>query len=207
MKSNEMFNEVNEILLKSMKPSEDIKRLINEGKFDKKPFNDIKSLGLIDQNPKFHPEGSVLNHILLVVDMASKVKELSENQKVFMWAALLHDIGKLTTTKIRKGRITSYNHDVEGKKIGLNFLKSLTNDPQFNEKVSKLIRWHMQPLFFDKNLPFFEPQNMLNDVEYKEVALLSFCDRLGRGKLNEQAIEKEKQKIEKFEEYCKEEME
>lgn len=207
MKSNEMFNEVNEILLKSMKPSEDIKRLIKEGKFDEKPFNDIKSLGMIDQNPKFHPEGSVLNHILLVVDMASEVKELSKNQKIFMWSALLHDIGKLTTTKIRKGRITSYNHDVEGEKIGLNFLKLITNDQQFNEKVSKLIRWHMQPLFFDKNLPFFEPQNMLNDVEYKEVALLSFCDRLGRGKLNEQAIEKEKQNIEKFEEYCKEEME
>ncbi len=207
MKSNEIFNEVNEILLKSMKPSEDIKRLIKEGKFNQKPFNDIKSLGLIDQNPKFHPEGSVLNHILLVVDKASEVKELSKNQKVFMWSALLHDIGKLTTTKIRKGRITSYNHDVEGEKIGLNFLKSLTNDQQFNEKVSKLIRWHMQPLFYDKNLPFFEPQNMLNDVEYKEVALLSFCDRLGRGKLNEQAIEKEKQNIERFEEYCKEEME
>lgn len=207
MKSNEMFNEVSEILLKSMKPSEDIKRLIKEGKFDKKPFNEIKSLGMIDQNPKFHPEGSVLNHILLVVDMASEVKELSRNQKVFMWSALLHDIGKLTTTKIRKGRITSYNHDVEGEKIGLNFLKLITNDQQFNEKVSKLIRWHMQPLFFDKNLPFFEPQNMLNDVEYKEVALLSFCDRLGRGKLNEQAIEKEKQNIEKFEEYCKQEME
>ncbi len=207
MKSDEIFNEVSEILLKSMKPSEDIKRLIKEGKFDEKPFKDIKSLELIDQNPKFHPEGSVLNHILLVVDMASEVKELSKDQKVFMWSALLHDIGKLTTTKIRKGRITSYNHDVEGEKIGLNFLKSLTDDQEFNEKVSKLIRWHMQPLFFDKNLPFFEPQNMLNDVEYKEVALLSFCDRLGRGKLNEQAIKKEKQNIEKFEEYCKEEIE
>jgi putative nucleotidyltransferase with HDIG domain len=207
MKYDEIFNEVNEILLKSMKPSEDIKRLIKEGKFDEKPFSDIKNLGLIDQNPKFHPEGSVLNHILLVVDMASEVKELSRNKKVFMWSALLHDIGKLTTTKIRKGRITSYNHDVEGEKIGLNFLKSLTEDQEFNEKVSKLIRWHMQPLFFDKNLPFFEPQNMLNDVEYKEVALLSFCDRLGRGKLNEQGIEKEKQNIEKFEEYCKQEME
>jgi putative nucleotidyltransferase with HDIG domain len=207
MKYDEIFNEVNEILLKSMKPSEDIKRLIKEGKFDEKPFSDIKNLGLIDQNPKFHPEGSVLNHILLVVDMASEVKELSKNQKVFMWSALLHDIGKLTTTKIRKGRITSYNHDVEGEKIGLNFLKCLTDDQKFNEKVSKLIRWHMQPLFFDKNLPFFEPQNMLNDVEYKEVALLSFCDRLGRGKLNEQAMEKEKENIEKFKEYCKEEIE
>ncbi len=207
MKYDEIFNEVNEILLKSMKPSEDIKRLIKEGKFDEKPFSDIKNLGLIDQNPKFHPEGSVLNHILLVVDMASEVKELSKNQKVFMWSALLHDIGKLTTTKIRKGRITSYNHDVEGEKIGLNFLKCLTDDQKFNEKVSKLIRWHMQPLFFDKNLQFFEPQNMLNDVEYKEVALLSFCDRLGRGKLNEQAMEKEKENIEKFKEYCKEEIE
>ncbi|HSQ89766.1 hypothetical protein, partial [Romboutsia sp.] len=83
-----------------------------------------------------------------------------------------------------------------------NFLEQVSNDKKFNEEVSKLIKWHMQPLFYDKNLPFFKPQNMLNDVEYKEVALISFCDRLGRGQLSEETIEKEKERIKKFEEYC-----
>ena len=42
---------------------------------------------------------------------------------------------------------------------------------------------------------------MINDVEYKEVALLSLCDRLGRGNLDKDTIEYEKERIEKFKEY------
>lgn len=195
------FNEINKILLESIKPSEDIKRLIKEGKLDIEPFNLIKKLENIDQNKKYHPEGSVLNHVLLVVDNASEYKEYSENKEVFMWAALLHDIGKLTTTRIRKNRITSYNHDIEGEKIAFKFLDYLTDDKEFKMKVSKLVRWHMQPLFFDKNLPFFEPQNMLNEVDYKEVALLSLCDRLGRGEIEINKIEEEENRIKKFKDY------
>ena len=71
----------------------------------------------------------------------------------------------------------------------------------FKQKVSELVRWHMQPLFYDKNLQFFQPQNMINDVEYKEVALLSLCDRLGRGNLDEDRIKYEKERIEKFKLY------
>ena len=168
-----------------MKPSEDLERLIIEGYLDKEPFNKIKKLNNIEQNPKYHPEGSVLKHVLLVVDLASEYKKYSNDEKVFMWAALLHDIGKLTTTRVRKNRITSYNHDTEGKDIAMNILNELTDDEEFKQKVSKLVRWHMQPLFYDKNLPFFQPQDMINDVEYKEVALLSLCDRLGRGNLDE----------------------
>lgn len=197
------FNEINKILLESIKPSEDIKRLIKEGKLDIEPFKLIKKLENIEQNKKYHPEGSVLNHVLLVVDKASEHKGYSENKEVFMWAALLHDIGKLTTTRIRKNRITSYNHDIEGEKIAFKFLDALTDDQDFKMKVSKLVRWHMQPLFFDKNLPFFEPQNMLSDVDYKEVALLSLCDRLGRGEMEKSKIEEEENRIKNFKDYFK----
>ena len=78
-----------------MKPSEDLERLIIEGYLDKEPFNKIKKLNNIEQNPKYHPEGSVLKHVLLVVDLASEYKKYSNDEKVFMWAALLHDIGKI----------------------------------------------------------------------------------------------------------------
>ena len=117
MNNKELFEKINEILLKSLKPSEDLERLIIEGYLDKEPFNKIKKLNNIEQNPKYHPEGSVLKHVLLVVDLASEYKKYSNDEKVFMWAALLHDIGKLTTTRVRKNRITSYNHDTEGKDI------------------------------------------------------------------------------------------
>ena len=201
MNNKEIFLKINEILLTSSKPSKELENLINEGYFDKDPFNKIKKLNDIEQSQKYHPEGSVLKHVFLVVDLASEYKKYSNDEKVFMWGALLHDIGKLTTTKIRKNRITSYNHDTEGKDIAIEILDSLTDDEDFKQKVSKLVRWHMQPLFYDKNLPFFQPQDMINDVEYKEIALLSLCDRLGRGSLDEDKIKSEKERIENFKEY------
>lgn len=200
MNNKELFIKINEILLQNLKPSEELQRLIIEGYFDKEPFNKIKNLNNIKQNPKYHPEGSVLKHVFLVVDLASKYKKYSNNEQVFMWAALLHDIGKLTTTRVRKNRITSYNHDIEGEEIAINILNELTDD-DFKQKVSKLVRWHMQPLFYDKNLPFFQPQDMINDVEYKDVALLSLCDRLGRGNLDKDRIKDEKERVENFKAY------
>lgn len=200
MNNKELFIKINEILLQNLKPSEELERLITEGYLDKEPFNKIKNLNNIEQNPKYHPEGSVLKHVFLVVDLASKYKKYSNDEKVFMWAALLHDIGKLTTTRVRKNKITSYNHDIEGEEIAMDILNELTDD-DFKQKVSKLVRWHMQPLFYDKNLPFFQPQDMINDVEYKEVALLSLCDRLGRGNLDEDRIKDEKERIENFKAY------
>jgi len=201
MDKRDLFIKIDKILLQSSKPSQEIKKLIKDGYFDTEPFNLIKNLVKIEQNPKYHPEGNVLNHILLVTDNASNLKEKSRDKRAFMWGAFLHDIGKLTTTKIRKNRITSYNHDTEGEKIALDFLDKLTDDEDFKKRVSKLVRWHMQPLFFDKNLPFFKPKDMLNDVEYKEIALLSLCDRLGRGEMDEQTIEAEKNRIENFKKY------
>ena len=201
MDKRDLFIKIDKILLQSSKPSQEIKKLIKDGYFDTEPFNLIKKLVKIEQNPKYHPEGNVLNHILLVTDNASSIKEKSIDKQAFMWGAFLHDIGKLTTTKIRKNRITSYNNDIEGEKIALEFLDMLTCDEEFKKRVSKLVRWHMQPLFFDKNLPFFKPKDMLNDVEYKEIALLSLCDRLGRGEMDNQTIEAEKNRIENFKKY------
>lgn len=201
MDKRDLFIKIDKILLQSSKPSQEIKKLIKDGYFDTEPFNLIKNLVKIEQNPKYHPEGNVLNHILLVTDNASNLKEKSRDKRAFMWGAFLHDIGKLTTTKIRKNRITSYNHDTEGEKIALDFLDKLTDDEDFKKRVSKLVRWHMQPLFFDKNLPFFKPKDMLNDVEYKEIALLSLCDRLGRGEMESKTIESEKNRIENFKKY------
>ena len=203
MTTKDVYYEINEILLKGKNPSKEILELIKEGKLNEEPFDLIKKLSLIDQNKKYHPEGNVLNHVLLVVDEAAKNKELSKDKEVFMWAALLHDMGKLTTTKLRKGRLTSYNHDVEGEKIAYDILDKLSKDEEFKVKVSKLVRYHMQPLFFDKNLPFFNASEMLKECDYEEVALLSKCDRLGRGALNEEKIEEECKRIENFRNYCK----
>ncbi|MGL5712874.1 MAG: HD domain-containing protein [Paraclostridium sp.] len=197
-----IFNEITNHLLNDEKPSVYLNKISKDKKYNIDPINNIFKLGKIDQNPKYHPEGNVFNHVLMVVDRASKLKDKSEDEVSFMWSALLHDIGKLTTTRVRKGRITSYDHDIEGEKISKEILDKLTDNESLKYKVGKLVRYHMQPLFFDKNLPFFKCDEMLSEIDYKEVALLSSCDRLGRGNMTEAEENEQLRKIENFKEYC-----
>ena len=108
------------------------------------------------------------------------VKVKSKNPTVFMWAALLHDIGKPSTTKVRKNKITSYDHDKIGAKLSKEFLSAFTADDAHINEVSQLIRYHMQILFVVNNLPFADIQGMKQHTDIHEVALLGLCDRIGR---------------------------
>lgn len=194
----DMFNEIDKHILEDKKPSEYILEISKEQLFNEVPFNMLKNLKDTMQSPKYHPEGSVWNHTMLVLDKAAEMKEKSKNKRAFMWAALLHDLGKAPTTKIRKGKITSYNHDNVGEEMAREFLKQFHQDESFIYKVCKLVRWHMQPLFILKELPFAEPQNMLKEVDIDEIALLFLCDRLGRGGDNEEREIEEKNNAANF---------
>lgn len=200
-----IFEEFEKHLMKDEKPSIYFEGIINDnGIFAEYPFTLLSSLVDTEQSPEHHPEGNVWKHTMLVVDNAAKVKGLSENPKAFMWGALLHDLGKATTTKIRKGKITSYDHDKIGAELCRKFLEEFTDEVEFIDQVTALVRWHMQTLFVIKNLPFGDIKNMSLDISIKEIALLSQCDRLGRGKLSENKIKEEKENIKSFIHKCEE---
>lgn len=200
---HQIFRNFEYHLLKDEKPS---KYFIGEIEkalyFEQHPFSMLKKLKDIPQSPEHHPEGNVWNHTMLVVNEAALHKDKSEDKRVFMWAALLHDIGKAPATRVKKGRIIAYDHDKMGEKMAIDFLKILTDEEEFILKVSKLVRWHMQILFVVKGLPFAELNKMMTQVSYKEVALLGLCDRLGRGELSEEKIDEEKDTINRFIEKC-----
>jgi len=178
------FIEIDAHLMNDKKPSSYINELSQTGLFEEKyPFTLLGELRKVPQSPKYHPEGSVWNHTMLVLDNAGERKQLSQNPKVLMWSALLHDLGKTSATKIMKGRITSYDHDKLGERLSAKFLKELTVDDEFINLVSKMVRWHMQILFVTKGLPFADIQRMASEVSIEEVALLGLCDRLGRGNM------------------------
>lgn len=198
---NELFKEFEKHLMEDQKPSKYFHEMDKTGLFDKEyPFTLLGKLKDTEQSPIHHPEGSVWNHTMMVVDNAAERKKLSEDSRVFMWAALLHDLGKPPTTRLRKGRITSYDHDKVGKKLAIEFLKDLTDDEAFIKKVSTLVRWHMQTLFVVKNLPFADVEQMASEVSIEEVALLSECDRLGRGGMTAEKIKEEKEYVQIFKE-------
>lgn len=175
-----LFQEIEHHLLHDITPSDFLNSIIERGDFKAHPFIMLYRLIETKQPPQHHPEGSVWNHTLLVTNEAAKVKDKSKDPKVFMWAALLHDIGKPPTTKTRKGKITSYDHDKVGAELANEFLSEFTNDKDFIKKVSALIRYHMHILYVNKDLPFADIKGMREQTDIDEVALLGLCDRLGR---------------------------
>lgn len=143
------------------------------------PFTMLSRLKKVGQSPRYHPEGSVWNHTLLVVDEAARRKGEAGDGRAFMWAALLHDIGKAATTRIRKGKITAYDHDKAGAEMSREFLSVFEREP-FVTKVSSLVRWHMQILYAAKSMRFTDLEAMRREAEVNDIALLGLCDRLGR---------------------------
>lgn len=141
----------------------------------------LRKLEPTPQSPVHHPEGNVWNHTLLVVDEAARRREESGDPRAFMWAALLHDIGKPPTTRIHKERITAYDHDKVGARMTQEFLSALTDDRRFMDKVTHLVKYHMQVLYVVNDLPFKDIGGMKRNADVGEVALLCLCDRLGRG--------------------------
>jgi putative nucleotidyltransferase with HDIG domain len=200
MRDKELFLEIEQHLLNDEKPSIYLVEILEAHKLDNYPFSMIKELEEVDQNPKFHPEGNVFIHTMMVIDEGAKVRERSLNKREFMWALLLHDIGKKPTTKIRKGKLTSYNHDIVGADMVIKFLSHFNEEESFIKEVTALVRWHMQSLFVTKNLKYQNVDAMLEDVNINDIVLVSLSDRLGRGNLKYSEIRETEAQIKIFKE-------
>lgn len=177
----ELFHEIDKHLMEDAIPSKFMNKASNDPMFLEYPFVLLIDLKGANQSPKHHPEGNVWNHTMLVLDQAAIVKNKSKNPNVFMWAALLHDIGKPGTTKVKKGRITSYDHERLGAELTRKFLSEFSFNQDTISSITALVRWHMQILFVVNDLPFADIKSMKEEVDINEVALLGWCDRMGRG--------------------------
>ncbi len=95
-------------------------------------------------------------------------------------------------------------HRSKNEKVGAamarEFLEEFTTDERFIEKVCSLIRWHMQILHVVKDMPFGNIKAMKEETDVNEVALLGYCDRMGRKNPD---VEREKQNIAVFLKKCR----
>ena len=108
-----------------------------------------------EQNPAFHAEGDVWTHTKMVceaiVQLDSFCNLTEDKQQAVFLAALLHDIGKIATTRWEDEKWTSPNHTLVGSKMARQFLwqeLGLCGTPkkqQFRETVCNLIRYHSFP--------------------------------------------------------------
>jgi poly(A) polymerase len=93
------------------------------------------------QSPDFHPEGSVFNHLVLMLQHLPPRSDPS-----LAWAALLHDIAKPVTAGRDEatGTIHFYGHERVGAEMAQQILERLRFPRKQIEDIVQAVRCHMQ---------------------------------------------------------------
>jgi len=149
------------------------------------------------QNPVFHAEGDVYRHTQLVCGELTKspafyVLPHRQRAELFL-AALLHDIGKVKTTRKEDGIWVSPHHSATGSRITREFLWrdcGLCGERDrmiFRESVCGLIRYHTLPLhMMEKENPEKKAREvgsigeLAEDFSWKLLCMLAEADVKGR---------------------------
>lgn len=94
-----------------------------------------------EQSPDYHPEGSVFNHLLLMLGHLPP-----QTDPLLPWAVLLHDVAKpLTATRDPlTGVIHFYEHEKIGAEMAVTILERLRFPGRQVEAVAAAVRDHMQ---------------------------------------------------------------
>ena len=142
-----LFEEFRKLLLKGKKPSLGFE-LLQETRL-LRFFPELQMLVGVPQDPEWHPEGTVWEHTLLVVDEAARERTGSdEDDLVVLLAALCHDLGKPSTTVNDGGRIRSPRHEEAGVEPTEKFLERLRASNDLLTQVCVLVRHHLAPAHF-----------------------------------------------------------
>ncbi|HEX7570150.1 MAG TPA: CCA tRNA nucleotidyltransferase [Verrucomicrobiae bacterium] len=94
-----------------------------------------------EQSPDYHPEGSVFNHLCLMLD-----KMPAGASESLPWAVLLHDIAKPVTAErdAATGKIHFYGHEKIGADMAEKILQRLKFPNRQTEEIVACVRNHMQ---------------------------------------------------------------
>ena len=140
-----IFAEMEKALVKAERPSIYFREL-REMDHLKEFFPELEATIGVEQNPKFHPEGDVFEHTMLVLDAAAQLRGRAQWPLGFMISALMHDIGKVVATEVQEdGRITAYGHEVLGLEMVERQLRRITNHEKLISYVKNQTELHMRP--------------------------------------------------------------
>jgi poly(A) polymerase len=98
---------------------------------------EVAAMEGVGQPEQFHPEGDVLNHTLLMLELAEKPSV------TLALGILLHDIGKPGTYSVQD-RIRFHGHTTVGADMAARLMKRLRFSTRETEAVVDLVREHLQ---------------------------------------------------------------
>jgi tRNA nucleotidyltransferase (CCA-adding enzyme) len=147
---------------------------------------------LIDcpQDPEWHPEGDVWIHTLMVVDGArQRIDDLPmPQQNAVMLGALLHDVGKPSTTAFEDGRIRSRGHEAAGVPPATEMLDRLNvrtmEGFDVRREVLGIVAYHLAPgSWFKAPQPVGDGafRRLAAKVDLELLARVAAADCAGRG--------------------------
>lgn len=121
----------------------------------------VRDMSNTDQTSSYHREGDVLTHTYMVVQALDKVLEEKEGgadykhndaHKALLFAAWLHDIGKVSTAEWseKKQRNTFNGHEEASAGKWRELYLHFEIDPLFGERVYELIKNHAAPTNYIK---------------------------------------------------------
>ena len=201
--SDELFYELEHHLLYDKKPSIYLMETFLNSNNDTcyNLINTLCNLKKVKKNSMLDNEEDALTHTLYVIDQAAKYKDLAHNKKAFMFAALLHDIGKTKTTVLNSDDNIIYmypHHDLVGGEMARRILRTHINNITLRDNIVSLIKYHMTHFSILNRIKTNEVLNMIENTDIHDVALLSLCDRLGEKNLSKEDKETILNDINKF---------
>ena len=146
-------------------------------------FPELSALIGVPQNPRFHAEGDVWIHTMMVVDEAAPMKNRTVRPDGFMLAALSHDFGKAVCTETVSGEIHAYGHESLGIPLAEAFLNRLTAEQNLRDYVLSLVRYHMVPNILAEHRSAVRKTNRLYDSVPDPEALIFLAESDARGKI------------------------
>lgn len=141
----------------------------------------------IPQRADYHPEGDVFEHLMQTVDAAAHDDTvLPDDRLTLLYAALCHDLGKVTTTIIdSNGVLRSPGHAQAGVPFTRALLKRMVLMKDIIDRVCVLVNHHMDPGQFIQGgakPPAYRrlAHALAPEITMTLLACLVRADRLGR---------------------------
>ena len=195
--------EFNKMLLRSRRPSLGLRWLADIGRMQEL-FPELYALIGVEQDVRWHLEGDVFEHTMQTVDAASTIACSHEQERLLLlYAALCHDLGKVSATEKDGDRVISHGHDISGVAITQQFLSRIVTHKQRIASVKKMVRYHMAPVQFvadGAKAPAYKrlAHKLAPDVTIKLLASLACADKRGRNPDGPEPLQVPCKEVEQF---------